>query len=81
MAGMSDDEVDAIEKQIAHLHHGAEKANWRNQIQGTKVREIGCSDDLRLYVSFADSGYVIEEVGTKSTQDRDIRRLKDRCSV
>ena len=52
-----------------------------NQIQGTKVREIGCRDDLRLYVSFADSGYVIEEVGTKSTQDKDIRRLKDRCSV
>jgi len=81
MAGMSDDDVIAIEKQISELHHDAEKANWRNQIQGTKVREIGCRDDLRLYVSFADSGYVIEEVGTKSTQDKDIRRLKDRCSV
>ena len=81
LAGMTDEENLAIEKQIGRLQYNPDSASWRSTIQGTNVRELGCGYDLRLYVSLGESGYVIEEVGPKSTQDSDIRRLKDRCST
>ena len=79
LGSMTYDQLHAIEVQMDRLQHDPGKARWRCTIANTSVREIGCDGDLRLYVSLQDSGYVIEEVGKKSTQDADLRRLKARA--
>ncbi len=81
LGSMRYEQVHAIEVQIGLLEHSPEKARWRGKIAGTYVNEIGCNGDLRIYVSWQDNGYVIEEVGNKLTQDADLRRLKERCSA
>jgi uncharacterized protein (DUF697 family) len=78
LASMKYHELHAIEVQMGRLQHDPGNARWRDAIAGTNIREIGCDGDLRLYVTWQDTGYVIEDVGDKSTQDSDIRRLKKR---
>lgn len=78
---MTFDQVHAIEVQMGRLQHNPSSVRWRHKIAGTDVMEIGCDGDLRLYVSLQDSGYVIEEVGDKLTQDADIKRLKKQAIV
>lgn len=78
LASMTYDELHAIEVQMGRLQHDPGNARWRDTITDTSIREIGCDGDLRLYITWQDTGYVIEDVGDKSTQDSDIRRLKKR---
>lgn len=67
----------AFERKLSYLQHGSmEKIQFRDQIHGTKIKEIAFTGDGRIYVELKDNKIIVHAVGDKSTQPQDIAYLR-----
>jgi putative component of toxin-antitoxin plasmid stabilization module len=58
------------------LQHNPKNANFRDDIVGTDVKELGFGTGGRIYVRKEGSQYIIANVGNKNSQNADIKHLK-----
>lgn len=76
LARMNDDELLKFEQEIKNLNDG--KFDFRDNIYGADVKEIGFNQSGRFYTRKTDNHYNVVLVGNKNTQDKDIEWLKKR---
>jgi hypothetical protein len=65
-----------LEQQFGLLQHKPQNANFRDDIMGTDVKELGFGDGGRIYVLKKGSKFSIVCVGNKNSQNTDIKYLK-----
>lgn len=74
LARMNDDELLKFEQEIKKINDG--QFDFRDNIYGTDVKEVGFGDSGRFYIRKIDNVYGVVCVGNKNTQDKDIDWLK-----
>lgn len=65
-----------LERQFGFLQHNPKNANFRDDIMGTDVKELGFDDDGRIYIRKVGSHFTIVCVGNKASQANDIKYIK-----
>jgi len=65
-----------LEVQFGYLQHNPSKAKFRDDIAGTDIKEIEFGNGGRLYVRKEGATYLIERVGNKNSQPKDIKHMK-----
>lgn len=75
LAKLSESRIDKFEKEIKNLQDN--KMNFRDDIVGTDVKEIGFDTTGRIYLRKTGNNYIIVSVGDKNTQLNDIKYLKE----
>ncbi len=76
---LTEHRLNAFERQLGLLQHNPEKANFRDVIAGTRIREIGFDHDGRIYAKIEGNTVTIYRIGNKNSQDEDIKWVKQRC--
>ncbi|GEM_PF-2573463 len=65
-----------LEQQLGFLQHNPTKTNFRDDIIGTDVKEIGFGTGGRMYIRKEGSKFNVVCVGNKNTQKKDLKQLK-----
>jgi hypothetical protein len=65
-----------LEQQLGFLQHNPQNANFRDDIMGTDVKELGFGFGGRAYVRKEGSQYIVVNVGNKNSQNADIKHFK-----
>lgn len=66
-----------LEQQLGFLQHNPQNANFRDDIMGTDVKELGFGTSGRIYVRKEGSRYIVVCVGNKNSQNADLKHLKN----
>jgi phage-related protein len=65
-----------LEPQFGFLQHNPKNAKFRDDIEGTDVKELEFGDGGRFYVRKEGSRFVVVCVGNKNSQNTDLKHLK-----
>jgi hypothetical protein len=65
-----------LEQQFGFLQHAPQNANFRDDIVGTDVKELGFCSSGRVYIRKEGSRFSVVCVGNKNSQNADIKHLK-----
>lgn len=76
IARLAESERIKLERQLGFLQHAPPKANFRDDIMGTDVKEIGFGIGGRIYVRKEGTRFAIICVGNKNSQNADLKHLK-----
>lgn len=66
-----------LEQQLGFLQHSPQRANFRDDIMGTDVKELGFGNGGRIYVRKEGARFVVASVGNKNSQSVDLKHLKN----
>lgn len=65
-----------LEQQLGFLQHNPKNANFRDDIMGSDLKELGFGAGGRIYVRKEGSRFLIACVGNKNSQNADLKHLK-----
>ncbi|HCG8095181.1 hypothetical protein WOB65_17950 [Vibrio parahaemolyticus] len=65
-----------LEQQLGFLQHNPQSANFRDNIIGTNLKELGFSTSGRIYIQKEGSRFLVVCVGNKNSQNADIKHLR-----
>lgn len=73
---LTENEQLKLEQQFGFLQYNSKNANFRDDIIGTDVKELGFCSSGRIYIRKEGSRFSVVCVGNKNTQNADIKHLK-----
>ena len=76
IARLAERERSKLELQLGLLQHNSKSANFRDDIMGTDVKELGFGNGGRLYIRKEGSRFLVVCVGNKNSQNADLKHLK-----
>lgn len=65
-----------LEQQLGFLQHNPKNANFRDDIIGTEIKELGFGNGGRVYILKEGSRFLVTCVGNKNSQNTDLKHLK-----
>jgi chromosome segregation ATPase len=76
IARLPESERIKLEQQLGFLQHNPKNANFRDDIIGTEIKELGFGNGGRVYILKEGSRFLVTCVGNKNSQNTDLKHLK-----